>query len=120
VTAASEQLDYDGAVQWLTARAGQAVWISIDQKQVGTLVTFAVVLQIPVGIGWKRITGAPVDLDPDRFLTASTREHGGEERAQLRLRFRGGVDVVVWRRVERQHFEGGGIVMVDPSPRDDG
>jgi hypothetical protein len=38
----------------------------------------------------------------------------------LKLRLSGGIDVDIWRRVERHRWPTGEVALVDPSPRADG
>jgi len=110
----TRDLSYDDAVRWLTVRNGTAVWVAISSREHGHLVTFAVVLQVPEGISWRPVPGTPLELDPETVERASLRAD------VLKLRLLGGIEVDVWRRVERHPWPTGEVALVDPSPRADG
>jgi hypothetical protein len=110
----SKELSFETAVRWLTAHAGTAVWIAVSSRDSGHLLTFAAVLQVPEGETWRPLPGTPVELEPDQLERASIRA------GVLKLRLTGGIEVDVWRRIERHRWPTGEVALVDPSPRADG
>jgi hypothetical protein len=109
----TRELSFEQAVRWLTARTGTAIWIALSSREAGHLLTIAAVLQVPDGETWRPLPGTPLELEPDLLERASIRAD------VLKLRFVGGIEVDVWRRVERHRWPTGEVALVDPSPRAD-
>jgi hypothetical protein len=110
----SREVSFEEAVRWLTAHAGTAVWIAVSTRGNGHLLTVAAVLQVPEGETWRPLPGTPIELEPDQLERASIRA------GVLKLRLVDGVEVDVWRRIERHRWPTGEVALVDPSPRADG
>jgi hypothetical protein len=110
----TKELSFEEAVRWLSAHAGTAVWVAVSTREGVHLLTLATVLQVPEGETWRPLPGTPIELEPDQLERATIRA------GVLKLRLAGGIDVDVWRRIERHRWPTGEVALVDPSPRADG
>ena len=93
-----EALDYDAVVAHLARLTGKPVWIGISQKGIGSLASFAAVLEEPFGPGFWQAKGSGFEPEPDTLKKGLLDYQEPYNREVLHLRFRGGVRVSVWER----------------------